>query len=150
MTEDEYPALDKAYDEVVGLQKLWQSLQSLQSLEVTFLDYREVRIKEDSVIYCDPPYKGTDGYEHGDNSLVFDHEDFYDWCENQSELVLVSEYSMPEDRFVEVWRTGHRSTLGSTSNNAVTERLFVSKKQKDRYDYLMSRSIKRCVQLSLF
>ncbi len=154
------PALDKDYNEVVGLHNLWerleslQRLQSLQSLErlerleVSFKSYDEVRIKPGSVVYCDPPYRGTDEYKN-----KFDHERFYDWCERQTELVLVSEYAMPEGRFAEVWSKAHRSRLSGTANNGVTERLFVPVRQLSKYREMMRRTEgrrRRYVQLELF
>ena len=54
-------------------------------------DYREVEILPDSVIYCDPPYRATREYMH--NKEAFDHQSFYDWCEKQTALVLISEYT---------------------------------------------------------
>ena len=144
------PTLDKDYNEIAGLYRLWQSLQSLerlqslQSLEVSFKSYDEVEIPKGSVVYCDIPYRDTDGY-----GMEFDHGAFYDWCGRQTELVLVSEYRMPEDRFAEVWSTSHRSRLSATANNAVTERLFVPKGQLGMYDRMMNRG-KKWVQLELF
>ncbi len=150
------PALDKDYNEITGLYRLWQSLQRLQSLqslqslqrlqrlEVSFKSYDKVEIPKGSVVYCDIPYRGTDGY-----GMEFDHDAFYDWCRRQTELVLVSEYSMPEDRFAEVWSTSHRSNLSATANNAVTERLFVPKGQLGLYGRMMNRGKER-VQLELF
>ena len=161
------PALDKDYNEVVGLTRLWQSLesleslqslqrlqrlqslqslqrlQSLQSLQASFISYDEVEILPRSVIYCDPPYRGTDGYK-----TEFDHESFYDWCGRQTELVLVSEYGMPEDRFVEVLHRSHRSRLSGTANVGVTEKLFVPRHQAARYYELMKKP--RWRQLELF
>ena len=137
------PALDKDYNEVVGLTRLWQRLQRLESLHATFKSYNKVEILPNSVIYCDPPYRGTDGYKN-----EFDHERFYDWCERQNELVLISEYNMPDDRFVCVWECQHRSRLSATTNNAVTERLFVPKHQAQKY-YEMKRK-PRYVELELF
>ena len=116
-----------------------ESLESLESLETSFVDYREVEIKPRSIIYCDPPYKGTSRYNTGD----FDHEAFYDWCERQTELVLVSEYDMPEDRFVAVWQRKHRSRLSGTANNGVVEKLFVPKGQGARYHELMIDSYRQ-------
>ena len=145
------PALDQDYNEIIGLWRLWQSLESLQRLQSlerlqslqrlqrlqsSFKDYREVEIMPDSIIYCDPPYKDTDGYGN-----EFNHEQFYDWCCNQTELVLISEYSMPSDRFAEVWRTKHNSSLSATANNAVTERLFVPTHQLTMYKELMGRCL---------
>lgn len=56
-----------------------------QFLPITFsvLDYEEVKIPEDCVIYCDIPYEGTDGYlEKGQGG--FDYERFYQWCGRQT------------------------------------------------------------------
>ncbi len=81
------------------------------------------------------PYKGTDGYGvNGGRSGGFDHERFYGWCERQTELVIISEYDMPRDRFECVWQKPHRSRLAAVSNNTrVTERLFVPRHQANLY-----------------
>lgn len=70
-----------------------QSLQSLQNLEVLQGDYRALDIPANAVIYCDPPYAGTTGY----NGEAFDHAAFYNWCREQTAPLFVSEYNMPED-----------------------------------------------------
>ena len=64
-----------------------ESLQGLQSLEITNLDYRDVQIEKDSVIYCDPPYANTNSYK-----IDFKHNEFYDWCRNQKNC-FISEYA---------------------------------------------------------
>lgn len=47
-----------------------------------------------AVIYCDPPYAQTTGYQRGG----FDHVFFWDWAQAIAEhnIVLVSEYTAPE------------------------------------------------------
>lgn len=105
------------------------------------LDYEDVTIPEDSVIYCDIPYEGTDGYlEKGKGG--FDYERFYQWCERQTQPVFISSYQMPEDRFDCIEEFTHRSTLSATANNLVTERIYVPKHQTERGN--------RTVQLTLF
>ncbi len=74
------------------------------------------------------PYKGTDGY----NGADFDHERFYQWAERQSVPVFISSYDMPRGRFDCVAEFAHRSRLSATANNAVKERIFVPKGQKER------------------
>jgi len=97
------------------------SLQSLESLETTQLDYREVEIKPDSVIYADPPYRGTEKY----GKAGFDHEAFYDWCEQQTAPLFISEYQMPEDRFTCIAEWSRVSSLCATNNSLrVTERIY--------------------------
>lgn len=86
-------------------------LQSLQSLEritdvdvpppvltVTTGDYRALNFEQGGIIYCDPPYKSTKE-RYG---REFDFNGFYSWCEHQANPVFISEYTMPEDRFVPV------------------------------------------------
>ena len=105
------------------------------------LDYEEVAIPEDSVIYCDIPYEGTGGYIEKDKG-GFDYERFYQWCERQTQPVFISSYQMPEDRFDCIEEFTHRSTLSATANNLVTERIYVPKHQAERGN--------RIVQLTLF
>ena len=85
-------------------------LQSLESLEritdvdvppvltVTTGDYRALNFEQGGIIYCDPPYKSTEE-RYG---REFDFAGFYAWCEHQANPVFISEYTMPEDRFVPV------------------------------------------------
>ena len=110
------------------LQRL-QSLQSLQSLEQFSTDYQNVEIYKDSVIYCDIPYEGTDGY----NGIDFDFERFYSWCEKQTEPVFISSYKMPEDRFICIATFEHRSILSTKANNKVLEKVFIPKHQASSY-----------------
>jgi site-specific DNA-adenine methylase len=127
------------YLEIYGLQELMQSLESLESLEslqrleFTNLDYREVKILPDSVIYCDIPYRGTTTYIV--NGGGFDYEELYDWAQNQKELVIISEYQMPEG-FTCIGKKSKRSILSATANNEVKECLFVPTKQLPLYNSL--------------
>ena len=106
--------------------KRLQSLQRLQSLEKTSLDYRKVNILPDSVLYCDIPYKNTDEYTCGS----FDHQAFYDWCAKQKELVVVSSYEMPASDFICINEIKHRQTLSMMATNSkVVEKLFIPKHQ---------------------
>ena len=107
-----------------------QSLQSLERLEQFSTDYQNVNIYKDSVIYCDIPYEGTEGY----NGIDFDFERFYSWCEKQTEPVFISSYKMPEDRFVCIATFEHRSTLSATANNKVLEKVFIPKHQSKEYE----------------
>ena len=103
------------------LEKL-QSLQSLERLEcikTSKKDYREVEIEPNSVVYCDPPYKGTGGY-----GMEFDHEAFYDWCRKQESLTIISEYAMPED-FIEIASKAKSCSYSSKGVKKTVEKLFV-------------------------
>lgn len=85
-------------------------------------DYKDVEILPDSIIYCDIPYKGKKKYDKKN----FDYEDFYAWCERQTELVIISEYEMPTDRFVCISSKETLTTMCATNNNKKTvEKLFI-------------------------
>ena len=105
-----------------------QSLQNLESLESNIGDYQNIQIKDNSVIYCDIPYKGTNKY-----STDFDYERFYSWALKQTELVVISEYSMPDD-FICIAQREKRVTLSSYNNSITkTEKLFVPANQLEMY-----------------
>ena len=89
------------------LQQL-ERLERLDLITCTNLDYAEVKIStppNDTIIYADPPYKGTEGYNINKES-AFNYDRFYDymiWLHKQGYNVFISEYNMPQDRFKEVW-----------------------------------------------
>ena len=145
------------YEEIYGLQELLQSLERLQSLqslerlqrlqslqslerlEVFRGDYKSVPVLPDSLIYCDIPYKGTSKYIGG-----FDHEKFYEWCARQKELVIISEYEMPEG-FICIAEKEKRVNLYAGSSNTKIEKLFIPKHQKEMWEILRIKN-KRSVQ----
>lgn len=78
-----------------------------------------------SVVYCDPPYRGTTGYETG----ALDQTEFYATLRQWSGrgcAVYVSEYREPMGvPFREVWSRQKRKVLEASQNReVVTERLF--------------------------
>ena len=110
-----------------------QRMQRMQRLEFTNLSYKDVKILPDSVIYCDIPYRNTATYIINDGG--FDYEEFYNWAQNQTELVIISEYQMPEG-FTCIGQKSKRSILSATANNEVKECLFIPTKQLNLYNYL--------------
>lgn len=76
------------------LQKLRQlqqleRLQQLQQLEYSVFDYRNLIIGPDDIVYCDPPYSGTDEDYGG-----FDNESFQRWLANcPANQIYISEYA---------------------------------------------------------
>lgn len=107
-------------------------LQSLQSLEritdvdvppvltVTTGDYRALNFEQGGIIYCDPPYKST-GERYG---REFDFNGFYSWCEHQANPVFISEYTMPEDRFVPVAAFTVTRKLSAKKSNICYEKIW--------------------------
>ena len=93
-------------------------------------DYQAVPIPDNSVIYCDIPYKDTRTYQ-SHKKTEFDYERFYDWAYKQTQPIFISEYFMPEDRFVCIAEIKRKETFSSTNNSKkVTERIFVPKHQQ--------------------
>lgn len=120
-----------------------QSLVQLERLEVSQGSYENVAIKTDSVIYCDIPYRNTTGYNFLSNKKSdknnFDYDAFYDWCGKQKELVIVSEYSMP-DGFVCVGQKEKLVTNCATQTTKAMEKLFVPKHQLKLYSSMMEEN----------
>lgn len=102
------------------------SEKEMKRLTIGSVDFAEVEIPSDSVIYCDPPYRDKGDYR---KSKDFNHERFYDWVLRQNVPVFVSEYVMPED-FVEIaaWRK-MCSMSQDTKPKGTTEKLFVPRWQ---------------------
>ena len=142
------PKLDKEYEQVVGLYKLRKSLENLHSLEslesltISKADYKDIFVSEPTtVIYCDPPYINTDPriYKDAIRESGFNHAEFYDWCEAQKGLVVLSEYTAPADRFTCVWSKEKRVlSAGAKYKIKKVERLFVVKGHEDDYWDLMA------------
>lgn len=96
-----------------------KNLQMLQSIETSKLDYRQVTIPHDSVVYADPPYKGKKSY-----SVKFDSDLFFDWCRNQNFPIYISEYDAPKD-FKAVFEINKINCLCATKNFTNKEKLFL-------------------------
>ena len=97
------------------IQKLEQ--QQLERPQFTKKDYREVKIKPNSIVYCDIPYVGTGSYDNKE----FNHQDFYDWAHNLKEPVFISEYNVYDPRFKIVFKIKRRSMFISSNARVVKE-----------------------------
>ena len=91
-------------------------------------DYQDVTIEDNSVIYCDIPYKNTNRYVgKGSN---FDYERFYEWCLKQTQPLFISSYEMPETDFKVIAEFARTDTLSATNNSKkVIEKIFVPRTQ---------------------
>ena len=102
-----------------SIKNLMAQLPSLQGITWYTGDYQGIPIPEQSLIYCDPPYRGTKGYTTG----KFDYLRFYDWARqmaDQGHKIYVSEYQMPPD-FVCVWE---KSIVNNLNKSRPTEKLW--------------------------
>jgi DNA adenine methylase len=78
----------EAYSSAVRQSKL------LQGVELVCCSYDNLKIPGNSIIYCDPPYKGTTSYKN-----KFDSDKFWDWCRviSNKNIIFISEYNAPPD-----------------------------------------------------
>ena len=102
-----------------------KQIQKLKGVKFTNINYLELQIPPNSVIYCDPPYQNTTKYSH-----TFNHSFFWDWCREKSKqghTVFVSEYAAPDD-FECVWQKEAKSFLSANGkiggNKVSVEKLF--------------------------
>lgn len=90
-------------------------------------DYKDLVLLSKGIIYCDPPYRGTEGYQN-----TIDHEDFWEWCRKkvkQGHKVFVSEYGAPDD-FRCIWEVEVRSSVDYRQvKKGAVEKLFVHESQ---------------------
>ncbi|MCH7411162.1 DNA adenine methylase [Belliella sp. DSM 111904] len=105
-----------------------KQVEYLKGIEFKAVDFTELPIPENSIVYCDPPYRGTTGYQKS-----FDSDSFWNWVRNitkDGNTVYVSEYSAPKD-FQCVWSKDIKNSLSNTENSGsvktVTEKLFTYK-----------------------
>ena len=113
-----------------------QSLQRLQGLQISGLDYHDVEIPADAVVYCDIPYTCTSNCY----GVQFDHRTFFDWACAQTAPVIISEYSINDDRFVMLAGTQKKQLLqGAKHQKTVMERLYCPKHQREMICAMLER-----------
>ncbi|MBT3298860.1 DNA adenine methylase [archaeon] len=93
--------------------------------DIKFVDgnYNVMNIPDNSIIYCDPPYKNTKQYLTSKN---FDHDNFWQWCREMTNIghdVFISEYNAPDD-FGCIWEKNITNSMNTTNTHATTEKLF--------------------------
>lgn len=102
------------------------SIKKIQPLitkdNVIFLNKSYTEFKPNNMlIYCDPPYKFTQGYSTGD----FNHDKFWEtmreWSKNN--YVFISEETAPSD-FKVVWERKKRRTLDKQNRFHIYEKIF--------------------------
>lgn len=109
-----------------GLESM-QSLERMRGFTAMQGSYDEVELpKGDVVLYCDPPYRNTEGY-----SNEFDFAAFDDFCRKHKEYIYISEYRMPKD-FKRMCSVNKRSLLcASGENKSVVESIWI---HDDKYN----------------
>lgn len=90
-------------------------------------EYNELKIPPNSIIYCDPPYKGTKEYKN----KKFNHDKFWEWCRKkvkEGHKVFISEYNAPPD-FICIWEKKVKITTSLDNYKTSIEKLFQHKSQ---------------------
>lgn len=114
------------------LQQLEQ-LERLQKPDITWTSksYEQVQIPENSIVYCDPPYKNTAEY-----LTKFNHTQFWNWVRESRHPIFISEYTAPHELRVvlKINRKTKLSGAGATSTkpellacNDVAYKMFFAK-----------------------
>lgn len=94
------------------------------------MDYRNVQIPSNAVVYADPPYKRTNctGYK-----CDFDHESFEKWLAEVPFMVVISEYEAPSG-CKEVASIKKQSSMGTgNKGGSGIEKLLVQERFAERY-----------------
>ena len=102
-----------------------QQLQQLERLNILNQSAFDVVIDtpiEETIIYLDPPYKGTEKYQED-----VCHNELKRYIDNSPYTVYLSSYDFD---LPVVKQMKHLSTLSSTNNNAAVEKLFCNKTEQ--------------------
>lgn len=101
---------------------LEQQSQYLQGIEFIYGEYTQFSNVQNSLIYCDPPYKDTKQYNTSKN---FNHEIFWQWCRDMSKdnIVIISEEQAPED-FTCIWQQNITRTINNADRIKKVERMY--------------------------
>lgn len=106
---------------------LMRDCKKLKDTELICMDYKDVVIPDNSIIYADPPYENTTKYSNN----KFDNKEFWEYARTVSEknLMFVFEQNAPDD-FISVWEKPVRRVLDVNGENwfEVVEKLFIHKK----------------------
>ena len=100
-----------------------KQVDKLKGTVFTCGDYNAFNIPKNSIIYCDPPYRGTKQYS---TSKDFNHDKFFEWCREMSKqghTLFVSEYQAPDD-FECVWEMKTKSYMKPSRAEQTIEKLF--------------------------
>jgi DNA adenine methylase len=120
---------DKTKDGTAASKRVEKIAQELRSVSFRSGSYLQFHNLEGYIIYCDPPYQGTDCRytDKKGQKRNFDHEEFWDWVRLMSvnNIVFVSEYSAPDD-FLKIFEKDNSITVHSNKVSG-RESLFIYK-----------------------
>ena len=118
-TERDY--IKESINNILKQKTLLKDIKFIQS------SYESLQIPNNSIIYCDIPYKNTKQYSF---SKDFDYDNFWQWCREkakQGHQIFISEYNAPDD-FECLWQQEVKSSLSANGiaggNKVSVEKLF--------------------------
>lgn len=121
----------KSHGDIYSYKSCMKQAPYLKGIKFNVMNFKDL-LKygvRDSVIYCDPPYKGTTKYK----TDPFNYDEYYDFVRKLSEknTVLCSEYWMPDD-FECIWEKETTTQIDSgrkanSDKNVRIERLYTYK-----------------------
>ena len=106
-----------------SIRNTMRQIDDLKGVEFQSCSYEQIDMPAASLVYYDPPYRGTSSYT---TAKSFDHDRFYDWArqmKRDGHTVYISEYSMPGD-FSCVWQKQITNSVHLTKTYKPTERLW--------------------------
>ncbi len=103
-----------------GMRVLLKQKPLIDGITFTNMNYLDMVIPSNAVVYMDPPYANTTNYK-----MSFDHKIFWNWVREKSKTnpVFVSEYNAPDD-FECLIEIPVKTKLDKNSNYPRMERLF--------------------------
>ncbi|OKP01607.1 DNA adenine methylase [Xenorhabdus eapokensis] len=110
-----------------AINNVQRQLTKLEGVTLRHCNYKELDIPDGAVVYCDPPYVNTTGYQNS-----FDSIEFWEWVRKLSDkcIVFVSEYTAPDD-FDCIWSGELSSNIPGTKTKSI-ESLFVINRVRNK------------------
>jgi DNA adenine methylase len=105
------------------IRNIEKQIPDIKGIHFCHCDYADLAIPNESIIYCDIPYKGTKQYYVSKN---FNYDKFWDWAKSQKNsghTVFVSEYEAPSGIKC-VWEKTVTNSLNTKKTYKATEKLF--------------------------
>ena len=98
-------------------------ISKIKEVNFIYSSYDKLEIPDNSIIYCDIPYKDTKQYSSSKN---FNYDNFWSWVRKKSQeghQVFVSEYNAPAD-FECIWEMKVTNSMNTTKTYKPIEKLF--------------------------
>lgn len=99
-------------------------LKYLRDVKFHSMDYKELMIPSNSIIYCDPPYTERKYYSSLDLQENFNLTDFFQWCRdisvNNNKILISCYYGFPPD-FKVLWSSNLQCHLSKNKTDNETQ-----------------------------